>query len=537
MQMASRACLAVLVVTIALWMSSCVGLVPVPGPPAGEFQIAVTMTGGGTGMVASAPGGIDCGPTCRANFNDGTQVALTATPAKGFTFQGWSGACTGSGTCTVSATGIVNVTASFGASLQSINHIIIMAQENRSFDHYFGKLNDFRTANGVPADVDGLPADASNPSADGLSIVNAYHLQTMCVENPSPSWNESHVDRNLNDPVSATATNDGFVHTAAKSAVDNGYHDVLGIRVMGYYDSNDLPYYYFMATNFATSDRWFSPEMTRTQPNRMYLLAGTSAGHAYPLPDGSPKLTNKTIFELLDAHGITWKNYVVSPHPNPIDGTSFGQFSYANPHQQNIVDASQFLTDATEGTLPQVSIIDPGYYNGLDEHPGEDDNVPGASVQKGSNYVSSLINGLMNSTSWQDSAFILTWDEFGGFYDHVAPQPAVNPDGLPPLDLLPGDICTTMTGPTCDFDYTGFRVPLIVVSPFTKKNYVSHTVADYTAMLKFIETRFGLPSLTARDAAQMDMTEFFDFTNTPWKVPPSPPAQPTSGPCYFDHLP
>lgn len=92
------------------------------------------------------------------------------------------------------------------------------------------------------------------------------------------------------------------------------------------------------------------------------------------------------------------------------------------------------------------------------------------------------------------------------------------------------------TGPNCDFVYTGFRVPLIVISPFTKKNYVSHTVADYTAIAKLIETRFGLPNLTNRDAAQMDMTEFFDFVNVPWMTPPTPPAQPTSLPCEYTQL-
>jgi phospholipase C len=85
--------------------------------------------------------------------------------------------------------------------------------------------------------------------------------------------------------------------------------------------------------------------------------------------------------------------------------------------------------------------------------------------------------------------------------------------------------------------YTGYRVPLLVISPFSKKNYVSHTVADYTAWLKLVETRFNLPSLTKRDAAQMDMTEFFDFTNVPWRTPPTAPAQPTGGPCYLDHRP
>jgi phospholipase C len=148
------------------------------------------------------------------------------------------------------------------------------------------------------------------------------------------------------------------------------------------------------------------------------------------------------------------------------------------------------------------------------------------------------MNELMASSSWKDSAFILTFDEFGGLYDHVSPQPAVSPDGIMPVDFLPGDICTPpTTGPTCDFVYTGYRVPLIVVSPYARKNYVSHTAADLTAILKFIETRFKVPSLTRRDAAQMDMTEFFEFDHPAWMIPPDPPAQATNGACYLNRLP
>ena len=143
----------------------------------------------------------------------------------------------------------------------------------------------------------------------------------------------------------------------------------------------------------------------------------------------------------------------------------------------------------------------------------------------------------MLSAYWKDSAFILTYDEAGGLYDHIAPYKTVKPDLIRPKDLLPGDICKRTGGPTCNFSYTGYRVPLIVISPFTKKNYVSHTNADFTAILKLIETRFGLSSLTMRDAAQMDMTEFFDFVNPPWINPPTPPAQDISAPCYLDRLP
>jgi phospholipase C len=133
---------------------------------------------------------------------------------------------------------------------------------------------------------------------------------------------------------------------------------------------------------------------------------------------------------------------------------------------------------------------------------------------------------------------LLTWDEGGGNYDHVAPQTAVNPDGIAPVDLLPTDICENdLSGPNCDFNVTGFRVPLLVISPFTVENYVSHTGADSTAILKLIETRFALQPLTKRDAAQPDMTEFFDFTNIPWAIPPNNvPPQPTNGNCNFQAL-
>jgi phospholipase C len=404
-----------------------------------------------------------------------------------------------------------------------VNHIVFMVQENRSFDQYFGQLGAYMQANGFAAQAfDGMPANASNPSFDGLSTVNAYHVKTVCIENLSPSWNENHVDWNRQNPTSSTATSDGFVFTAAKYAQapppeDAPITDTAGIRTMGFYDATDLNYYYFMASNFATSDRWFSPVMTRTQPNRLFLLAATSNGHVYP---PTAALSNKTIFDSLQAANISWKIYETDP------GTTYlKNFQpFASQHTANIVPISQYMTDVQNGTLPAVAMIEGGYNSGKDEHPKN-------NVQTGAAYVATLINTLMNSPSWKDTVFILTYDEAGGLYDHVAPTTAVSPDGIAPSDLQAGDICTVGGGVNCDFTVTGFRVPLIVVSPFTRKNFVSHTPADYTAILKFIETRFHLAALTRRDAAQMDMTEFFDFNNSPWATPPSPPAQITTGTC------
>ncbi|HEV7522818.1 MAG TPA: alkaline phosphatase family protein [Candidatus Angelobacter sp.] len=449
------------------------------------------------------------------------------------------------------------------ATLQnSVNHIIILAQENRSFDHYFGRLMQYWKANPTQfpqatngTTLDGMPDTASNvgdPPAGGgpAPTITAFPLQTMCVENPSPSWNESHVDFNKNDSLSTVFMGDGFARTAG---FEGPINDVIGARVMGYYTGDNLNYYYFMASSFGTSDRWFSPALSRTQINRQYLLAGTSQGHAYPVDATNPQLTAKTIGELMDENKITWKDYVHPLNvPNPCTTPScllgqsyFAQFTFGQKIVQNepqrLATVDQFLTDANNGTLPQVSFIEPASAEGLDEHPA-DIGSGAVNIQTGAKFVASLINGLMKSPSWKDSVFILTWDEAGGFFDHVSPLATVSPDGIAPKDLRTNDICLNTDGSinssaTCNFQYTGYRLPLVVISPFSKKNFVSHTPADYTAILKLVETRFNLHSLTARDAAQMDMTEFFDFTAVPWKTPPTPPDQLTNGACYLDHLP
>jgi phospholipase C len=399
-------------------------------------------------------------------------------------------------------------------SIKSVNHVVIFVQENRSFDHYLGHLNEYRGSLGFSTDVDGLPANTSNIGYNTNKYISSFHLVTECTEDLSAFWNEDHLDFNLHNPTSDVPMMDGFAYTAGKFASDenkndNGnYKDTIGARAMGYYTAEDLPFYYFMASQFATSDRWFSPVFSRTQANRMYLLAATSQGYVYP-PAGS--LSAKTIFEDLDGAGVSWKIYETDP-----GGTYFTYFpAYYSQHQANIVPASQFATDAANGTLPAVALIESGYNSQLDEHPTN-------PVQKGEIYAASFINALMNSPSWKDSVFFQTWDEDGGFYDHVPPLDAVNPDGIMPKALKPTDF-------PGDFTRTGFRVPLMVISPFAKKGYVSHTPTDYTAMLKFIETRWNLPPLTKRDAQQIDMTEFFDWS--------APNANPPRGPRPFETLP
>jgi phospholipase C len=411
--------------------------------------------------------------------------------------------------------------------LSAINHIVYMMQENQSFDHYFGQLNNYRQSQGLGADADVTPANASQLAYDHSTSFTPFHMNSMCVEDLSSFWNESHNDRNHEAPTSATSLMDGFANSAggnSRRSASGGF-DINGRRVMGYYDATDLPYYYFMATEYAISDRWFSPVMTNTTANRMYDVAATSHGVINkPLTE----INLPTIFDELQGANITWKNYVPD-FPNGSSLKPFPAFSkYVGTH---IVPMPEYFSDLQNGTLPQVALIDRDSKLGLDEHPGA-----GVNVQKGAAYVASIIDGLINSTYWKDSVFFLTYDEGGGFYDHVPPVAIVSPDGIPPI-LGPNDTCTTKVGPACDFVYTGFRLPNIVVSPFAKHHYVDHTPIDTTAILRFIEIRFRLQPLSKRDAAQPDISFFFDFSSAPDLNPPIAPSQPTHGPCYTNSLP
>jgi phospholipase C len=483
-------------------------------------------------------------------------------------------------------TSAATVTATFEngtAGINSLKHIIFFAQENRSLDNYFGAMREYWKANGFPdQSFDGLPQfnptsgaaplygpppaiPGCNPSSpypgkcawDPSNTVASFHMISVCNENTSPSWQEAHNDWDYTDPEgNKPAKNNGFVHTAAGDARDNNGHpfyDTNGLRAMGYWDGTDMNYDYFIASNFAISDRFFHPVMARTELNREYLDGATSQGRA--LPDGSnandeAALKAQPIFEELQNAGITWKFYInpegtgcAGPPYNVgclLNTTDLAVFSYAatikSKYAANIAPISEYFSDLENGTLPQVAEIYAASDAGLDEH-GSDSDAHPENVQAGARYTSTLINALMNSSSWEDSAFIFTFDESGGLYDHVSPQPMPSPDGIKPVDLPAGYICTGKTGPICDFIYTGYRIPLTVISPYAKKNYVSHTVMDSTAILKFIETRFNLPALTKRDAAQPDMTEFFDFNNPPWMSPPSPPAQNMKNPCYLTKVP
>ncbi|HEX8925404.1 MAG TPA: alkaline phosphatase family protein [Terriglobales bacterium] len=427
-----------------------------------------------------------------------------------------------------------------GGSIKNVNHIVIMMQENRSFDHYFGQLGAYRAAQGAgqASDIDGLPANISLKTycayrgyttgvcAGVPATVSPIHMKSMCTVDLTSSWQETHNAINLYNPTIVTNNPpmDGAAAMQGGFCYNSGCFDVAGQRSLAYYTEADIPFYYWAATQFATSNRWFSAVPARTQLNRMYLLAATSQGHTQSA--ALTQMTAKTIFESLETATppISWKVYVTNFNPaSPSSGTYMTYFnSFTSNHLDHFVDAKTFATDAANGTLPAVSLIESGYESGQDEHPLN-------NLQTGAAYAETFVNALMKGPNWKDSVFFLTFDEYGGFYDHVPPMATVNPDGIAPLDIPAGQ-------PTGDFTITGLRLPLMVISPFTKPHFVSNTPADFTAMLKFIETRYNLQPLTKRDAAQMDMQEFFDWS-APNLASTNPPTQQTDGACYYTSLP
>ena len=370
-----------------------------------------------------------------------------------------------------------------------IDHVIVLMQENRSFDHYFGQLRNYDPT----LDVEPAPPDASNPDpADPSGAPIMRFHQTQLCENADldHSWNGTHEQWN-------DGAMDGFTRTNIAPT------DPTGSRTMGYYDETDLPFYYGLYSTFAIGDRYFSSIMGPTQPNRFYLYAGTSFGRTVNgLPPSGSEFSQPSLFNLLDEAGVSWKVY-----SSQIAYVNF--FAYVRGHSAGHVSTiAQYYTDAAQGQLPQVAFIDPVFGGARDV---QSDEHPPANVQAGQKFVADVVNALFQSPNWPSSALFLTYDEHGGYYDHVPPPEAVPPDALPPA------------GASGAFDRYGIRVPFAAVSPFAKQHFVSHTVYDHTSILKFIETRFGLPPLGKRDAAANPMLGLFDFGNPPFVTPPELP--------------
>jgi len=422
-----------------------------------------------------------------------------------------------------------------------------MMQENRSFDNYFGFMTDYRQRNGIPINSsDGKIRDLSDPAAAAAGARNGimpYHTGSVCTEDLTPDWAESHHEMDLHHPaaVGPTAPMDGFVATARGVGNSIGVLvDKNGHRAMGIFDDSQLNFYYAMASQFAMGDAFFSPVPTRTGSNRLFIHGATSGGTVHADTTVTKQLTSKTIWRDLDEANVTWKIYISDWGINNFTFFNFFTDSNDPDRRKNIVPISQYFSDVQNGTLPAVAFIETGMHTGRDEHPTNNNGsrpVPigkAIDVQAGAAWTAQIVNALMFSPSWKDSVLFWLFDEGGGAFDHVPPISVPDPDAIGPHDFNGGKDCFGGSCSIYSFNITGFRVPNFIVSPFAKKNYVSHTPMDYTAILKFIETRFNLPPLTNRDASMPDMTEFFDFSNGgPWATPPPQVNQRLDGACNF----
>jgi phospholipase C len=423
------------------------------------------------------------------------------------------------------------VTLSSG-DVSNLNHIVFMLQENRAFDNYFGVLADYRVnIDHIPGaqmsdvnDLHNLPSGYTLQNPQGQSFP-PFHQRTQCIEGLNPQWNLSHQDMDLvgGDWLHLSGSSqflmDKFLFTTGFARFDP-----TETRPIGYYDWTDLPFYYELATQFDTSDTFYSPVPDATDINRMYLFAGTSYGDIYTPPANNLTWTRPTIFRAMTNAGISWRYYY---QDNSVFLANWADWN--NPQIQNNVRNIQewyniLASTSADQDLPQVVFIERASATGYDEHPGN-------HMQDGAARVQQILTALLASNAWPDSAFLLTFDEGGGTYDHQPPILATPPDDKIPMPFQNQPYTRGY------FNVTGFRVPVMLVSPFSKPHYVWHQPGDYTSILKLIETRFNMNPMTHRDRDAADLTDPtngpFDFSSPNMLTVPPLPTQPTNGTCNY----
>jgi phospholipase C len=357
--------------------------------------------------------------------------------------------------------------------LEKIQHFVFIMQENRSFDHYFGTY----------PGAEGTPPGVCVPDPLGGPCVAPSHDARLVNQGGAHNWANALncIDGGLMD---------GFIAGSGQKPGD----------VMGWHDYRELSNYWNYAQLYVLQDRLFESITSYSLPAHLYMLAAQSGGYigtgqAYPQSFAFNEIT-----QLLGSGKIDWRYYVnrgktAGAADGGVANVDSDETTYtfwnplpAFPAVKNdptqfgrLTNATQFYTDVQSGTLPQVSWIIPN--SDLSEHPP-------ASIATGMNYVTGLVNAVMNSPLWNSTAILIAWDDWGGFYDHVVP-PKVDQYGL------------------------GIRVPGLVVSPYARQGYVDHKTYSFESWLRLIEERFGVMPMTGRDNTANDMTDAFDFTQQP----------------------
>lgn len=353
-----------------------------------------------------------------------------------------------------------------------IKHFVTLMQENHTFDNYFGTY----------------------PGADGIpkGVCQRFELDKPKCQKPFYIGNQAVSDMGHSVQVFERQYNGGKMDGFVAAFADEGGE---AKTTMGHYDDRDIPYYWNVADDYVLFDRFFTSANGGSLRNHMYWVAGQPGNE---VSDAIPTtgFDFETIFDRLNAAGVSWKFYVQNYDPSitlfnkeigdrgsqivwvPI--LNFPRYLIDQKFMSHIVPLTDYYEDLERGTLPEVSYIVP---SGASEHP------PG-SIQAGEAFVRTLVGSLMRSSSWDSSAFMWTYDDWGGWYDHVAP---------PQVD---------------QFGY-GFRTPALLVSPYAKKGHVDSTTLDFASILKFIEHNWNLAPLATRDANANTFLEAFDFEQPP----------------------
>jgi phospholipase C len=343
------------------------------------------------------------------------------------------------------------------AARAAITHVIVIVQENRSVDHMYGM-----TGHGI----EGIPAGFTVPDRMGNPVA-PFHETTACTPDIGHQWLE--------------------IHTEWDNGMMDGFVRADGMGSMGYFTDADHPFYTWMLTTFATSDRYFSSVLSGTYPNRAYLYMGTSDG-VHCTGCGYPDPSLPTIFTQLDDASIGWAEYNAST-TEVLSGTFGWHLDHPGVHVY-----SELLPALDAGTLPPVSFVD---LEPDDEHP------PG-SIHAGEIGVREVITHAFASPLWPHLAILFTYDENGGFFDHVPPPTA----------------CLASPSER-DFNRLGLRVPVAIVSPYARAGFVSHDTHSHTSMLRFLQAIYDLPALTGRDANSDAMLDMFDFDAAAFMTPPA----------------
>jgi phospholipase C len=447
----------------------------------GEQQVEA---GVGTGRTGAALGHVaERGPSRRALL--GATLAAGAVAGTG----AWRSAAAMAGTSAVRAGRTPGSLpypelAAGTDTIPEIQHIVVLMMENHSYDNHLGMLGR-AGADGFTLGANGKPT-ATNPYPDG-KIQHAFRMPTTCQLSgkPSQAWVDCHTQL-------AGGHLTGFVRSNS------------GPVAMGYWEKADLPFYYSMASTFPIADRYFCSVLGQTFPNRRYLLAATSLGMINDgVPDPFQYPANGTIFDRLHKIGVSFADYY-SLLDSFLPTATMGLYpELLIKYGDHLHPVGDFFENAKKGNLPGFSLVEPNYGKSSEEDP--------QNIASGEQFAAQVIDAVMSGPGWKNTLLIWTFDEHGGYFDHVVPPPAVAPDDIGPNGS------PAYNG----FRQYGFRVPCAIISPWARAGYVSHQIFDHSSICALVEAKWNLPAMTRRDATAHNLLDLLDLRHAAFLKPPT----------------